>query len=67
MLSERDVEQIIRRVREQREDSKRQDTLILMNSWRAIARSHRALDRSIYVPKDGELHVVKDRARRHAS
>jgi hypothetical protein len=42
-------------VLEYRPTRTRQDTQILMNSWRAIARSHRLLGRDIYRPKDGEL------------
>jgi hypothetical protein len=57
MLSERDPEVEFHVVRQARETRSRQDTLILMNSWRAIARSE---------PKDGELHFTKDRPQQHS-
>jgi len=56
MIHERDPEVEFRKVREYRAARSRQDTQTLMNSWQAIARSHRLLDRAIYRPKDGELH-----------
>jgi len=58
MFHERYPEVEIRQFREYRPARSRQDTQILMNSWQAIARSHRLLDRDVYRPKDGELHFA---------
>jgi hypothetical protein len=57
MLFERDLEVEVRALREARASRTRQDTQALMNSWRAIARSHRLLDREFYRPCNGELVV----------
>src|SRR5262245_65749755 len=55
MLGERDPDVELRALRQARDTRNRHDTQTLMNAWRAIARSHRLLDREIYSPCDGEL------------
>jgi hypothetical protein len=57
MLFERDSEVEARASRQGRETRSEQDTRMLLASWRAIARSHRLLDREFFGPRDGELVV----------
>jgi hypothetical protein len=57
MVPERDLEVEIRRIRENRETSTQQDTKVLVSAWRAIARSHRLLDKDVYRLGSGELTV----------
>jgi hypothetical protein len=44
-----------------REECRQEDARMLMESWRAIARSHRLLDCEIFRLEEGGLHIVKDR------
>ena len=56
LFRENDPEVEVRKLREYRDTRTRQDTQLLVNSWRAIARSHRLLDRPVYkAPPKGEL------------
>ena len=66
MLPERDPETEILELRRQRENRTQQDLRLLKESWQAIVRSHRLLDREVYQPKAGELHLVKDRRQEQA-
>jgi hypothetical protein len=63
MFPERDPEVEVRKLREYREMCSRRDTQMLMYSWRAIARSHRSLDKEVYRLEKGELHVSEGRRR----
>jgi hypothetical protein len=58
VLHERDSEMRTFEVRQNRQANTRQDSQLLMSSWRAIARSHRLLDQGIYRLQGGELHAI---------
>jgi len=62
-----DAEVELRTVSERRRVRNQQDTTLLVNSWRAIALSHRLLDREIFRLASGELHIVEDPGARLAS
>jgi hypothetical protein len=59
MLIERDPEIQRLEIQRSRQENTRQDRQLLMNSWRALARSHRLLDRPFYrAPQQGQLTFV---------